>query len=372
MEEDRRRRFPVFFLLFLLLVIGGGIFGILRIRQYVTHRMEVLEQSNPDPVAEALAAKLVSGDFQGLPVTIANGEEIAGETPFRELSRVAQFVRDKCSGKTTSVTAVAETETERTYRIDAGAEPVLFLTLAEKKNALEYGYSSWEGKGIHIPAEDLIPKTLYFRVPSGTVITLDGEVMGEAYRKEEEEHIPLLAQLTALEIVSPPTFLSYEIEGIFLDPQVRMTDAEEREIPFEEEEYRYTAGFTAPEGFAEEQEAWILSMIEPWGRYLTEDGGLGPAVARVRAGSPAYHTISKATVHWTAGHGGTSFADKSVDNFKVYSALCFSCDVHYKQTVHFREGRLWDTHMTWVFVRKDESAPWLLADVRMWYPDTEM
>ena len=67
MEEDRRRRFPVFFLLFLLLVIGGGIFGILRIRQYVTHRMEVLEQSNPDPVAEALAAKLVSGDFQGFP-----------------------------------------------------------------------------------------------------------------------------------------------------------------------------------------------------------------------------------------------------------------------------------------------------------------
>ena len=367
-EGYRRRRFPVFFLLFLVLLTGGAIFGIRRIELYLAHRMEVLESSNPDPVAEELAKTLVTGDFMGLPVTIASGEEIVADTPYRELSRISAFVSERFAGKIPKVTAVAASDGERTYRIDAGADAELYLTLAEKKKALEYGYSSWEGERVHVPARELLPRTLYFRVPEDITVLLDGEELDRTYSSKEEESVPLLKRLETLEIVAAPEVLLYEVEGIFLAPGVEMRDAEGRSVPYEEEGSQYTADFTAPEGFAEEQQDWILAMIEPWGRYLTEDGGLGPAVARVRAGTPAYHTISKATVHWTAGHAGTSFAEKSVDNFKVYSGLCFSCDVHYQQTVHFREGRVWDTHMTWIFVRKDEASPYQLADLRMRLP----
>ncbi|MBR5970139.1 MAG: hypothetical protein IK016_07315 [Lachnospiraceae bacterium] len=369
MDEVRRRRFPWFFLLFLLLMIGGGVYGVLRIEKYLLHRMEVLEQSNPDPVAEEIAQALATGDFQSLPVTIANGEQITGEVTFRELSRVSDFVREAFQDRQVNVVPLSESNGERMYRVDAGAQPVLLLTLAEKKKALEFGYSAWEGKSVQLTDGALLPETLSFTVPADDVITLDGTVLErDESGTEVSAVLPLLSQLVSLELAEQPSVVRYKAEGLFRNPEVTITDATGRPVAFTEEEGHYKAGFSAPEGFAEEQEGWILSMIEPWGRYLTEDGALGPAVAKVRAGTPAYHTISKATVHWTAGHAGTSFADKSVDNFRCYSALCFSCDVHYKQTVHFREGRVWDTHMTWVFVRKDENAPWLLADVRMLQP----
>ena len=362
----RKRTFRILLLVWALILIGVIAFFITKLIRFLT----VYEASVSTHTVDAVLEQLKTGDLTGLTVTLQNGDPVEEDRLFAEQEKIEAYLRETLSTKEIEyrkLNSVGDA-THEFYTVTADGEKILRIGI-EAASKTEYNLTVWKGVSAELLDASVNPVTLRIKAPSFATVRVEGTVLGENAMVETEEPA-LIGRMVELEYIRDiPKIYTYEVEGIFTQPEVRATAAHGRELPvLVREGSLYEAPFAPPEGFLDEITPLIMEIIPCWGRYFSRDGGYDAVRRFFVWGSPVDKTVPGADISWMQAHTGTEFAEERVENIRYYSDTCFVCDVHFLQTILHNDPtrqREWETNVTWVFVREDADSEWKIADLVM-------
>ncbi|MBR0172543.1 MAG: hypothetical protein IJQ21_07110 [Lachnospiraceae bacterium] len=377
-ESVRKKRgiFPLFLLVYVLVFIAVSAFLMTRLYKLLVSYEAAYQKSLPEGYAADAFTRIASGDTDGLRVLLAD-ESTPGTDDFNNLQIVQDHIRSKSGAWDMPYDKdpgepVARTQGKAVYEYSAGGMPFARLTLTEEPGALDYGFSSWRADTLNILDEACLPSEVTFHLPGDATAYVNGIPLDrKEYLLEDGERITLLDTLVAEKIVAEetiPTKKTVSVRGLFFDPKLAVRDADGNVIPaYRREDGVYEAAdFFAPDDFVQSVSSYVEGMLEPWGLFFSRDGGYYNIQRYFLPGSPVDRYLPNVDVSWMQYHNRVAFENKRVENYRLFTDRCFSCDVHFEQIIgvgNNPEVRRWNTDMTWIFVRREGSDTWLLADM---------
>lgn len=251
------------------------------------------------------------------------------------------------------------------YVVKADDETVAEVALESKKRN-DSNFKIWQLKKLNVADyTGTIVKTesIKIQVPEGSVVTVNGKEVSEAFKTEEVE-IPELKAVS--KYVEVPAMYSYEIKGLTKEPQVKAVYKGD-ELTLTNDKGVYTGTFTASEDFIGEMKPFATTVLEAYAKYFIN---IDKQLTRtyVMSDSDLYKSIKETTTYWYPNQyiESYNFSRKEISDFKKYGEDCYSCKARYTINIKFTAGY---THLIddpteegdfeFFFVKKDDK--WYLT-----------
>lgn len=330
-----------------LLIISGVILTVL------WNFLKCYEYSEADSVMNKIVSMIQDGDMKSQATKYLGITENPFETEEAQDDYFFQLAEDKEIGY--SLITEDSSDNLKAYFITVDDENVIKLELKALVKEGGFGFDEWEIKDAVFLNEYKI------LVPENSALKVNGKEVSTDYISSSQSMIPGMEVM--YENGNPwqiPYMIEYTVSGFIKAPEVAVTHENTANDLAVNDDGIYVYPFSPDETFAEDNTEWIISVAEDYGKYITKDSDFAEIANHLLAGSEVYSNIQTLEIRWYAEHESYEFNNQEVNNYKLYSDKCFSCDVHFQQII-FSGGKPteYNTDLNWTFVKKNGN--WLLA-----------
>ena len=313
--------------------VGEGYDGFLPAVKYNGAELTVLSDTKTDGV-RMLAYSLPESSLHTLTVTVPEGSAVyLGDTLAGD-----KFISDEkveLSGLSEWNAAAAEqpkfvkyvfpglvSELTPTAKSAKGAS----LTPAGENDAhTDYVFD--------VPAEELI--TAKINAPDGGTVTVNGIKLTDAQLVSRESVCQEIDAISKF-ITNPKTTTLYEVSGLYLLPEVTITDASGAELTVECEDSSFTYAKEPSEQLKTEHEQYVTRFVDGYIKYYTDGASRIAAnyqsliLPYLQPGSVAYSYLSTvySSLAWT---GRCTIYDKQIKtyDYQSWGDNAFSCKIDF-------------------------------------------
>lgn len=256
------------------------------------------------------------------------------------------------------------TNTSPVYSVLADDKEVAEVSF--KENKYGKGRKKWAvneeiAEGIKINGKEKVTVS----APEGCSVFVNGVEVDKKYITGTTEEAKLLENVKKY-ISDIPEMEIYTVEGLCEKPEVQAKSSDGKELEATVDGNNYSYGFQSDDDFAAANDQWIISMINAYALYLSNDGSftaLTPYLYPDDTTEGLKSKLSTIGVSWYTDHTSTSLSDQKVSDYKQYGDNCFSCIVTFKQTVNGIGGSgdksvVNDNKLICIFVKSGNEWKW--------------
>ena len=271
-------------------------------------------------------------------------------------------------------------EDEPTYEIKANDQLVLEVKLKSSKKINRLGLLSfyiWENAEVTSKIEQGF-YTYNITVPNNYKVYLNDK---ELTTEQIKDGTQAEGFLEITKYVSIPYEVKYEVSNLYLEPNIKILDEENKEIQYEKHGQTIVQNikFNTIESLEEasqkiENIPEILKIAEEWSLFLTDDlKGKLHGFYDINNYLIEDSTLSKFAKSWATGIDITftskhtfdnpMFSNEEVKNFEIYSSEAFSCEVYLEKNMIIKGNKHKDVmHDRLYFVKINNG--WKLVNMQ--------
>ncbi len=360
-RKRRKSGFKKFLLIYsaillVILIAGMIIFGSF---------LKSLEKNQPSRIASEIAENFTESRVTGYLEKHKDELNSFGD-PAPLISECAESLSGK--GQASYIENKDFRADEPSYNITVDGKTVCKATLGKNGKA-GFGLDKWKIKSLDI-ADYLETGAYEIEVPEGTVITINGEEVGDRFRISDAQ-IPETLR-NASQYVNIPKFVTYKVAGVAQDPQISAKDRSGNELSITAAGNKYVAGASTDTEFTDSVYPLVDKALDAWGRHFINMGG--NLSAYMLEGSEWYGFIFGSdemdpimtSFYEYESIDNYEFTEKTISNFIRYTDDCFTVDVKYKMRIDFNDNRMSDDNQqldaTWTFITQNDGKDWYIIE----------
>ena len=229
------------------------------------------------------------------------------------------------------------------------------------------------------PDEYLTCNDVYaITVPTGIIVNVSGRDLGSADIMKDQNGNDMVQGIDLIQNVTQymtyvPTFTTYQVSGLWSDPEVSARTADGNPVALSCEGTSYSAPLQTDSSVADEINAILPAIVEAYGKHFI--GISTSSVYNYLLPNSEYRTsLSTAVTNFYPPSRITSYNyyNVSADNFVTYCDNCVSADIVFDLVVKFNstayQTKNEGSDAVWIFIKQD--GVWYLADVPRQMPRT--
>lgn len=350
-KQKMKKPFPLFWMIYgvvlilfaLLLFKGMGI-----LKEYLT----AFENSQPILRAEETFQTYFAGD--DFVSALEKAEYQPGE--FESLQAASDQICRMKEGKKITYYAAMSTESEVQYNVvlveeGEDSEENLAQTSEDKTPSVQsipstkiatvsfvksetedqWGLRGYEFSNMEIFLE--AKESVRVTVPSTSRLTVNGKEVDSRYAVEESQH-----EFNAFlpDGVTGITLVTYEIPGLFQEPQLSLTDKDSLPQTLQKDEQTgdYTALLNYSAEWKQAHSDRILAGMKEYAKYMQNDGRIGLVSQYFDTSSMFYRNIAYNLSQFVWDHNGYEFQNEKIDDFYAFDENTFCCHVSFDHVLH--------------------------------------
>jgi len=240
-----------------------------------------------------------------------------------------------------------------TYEILADGELLFTIKLKSNGDVHRMGlltFPDWQIEDVTLPND----RGLYYYdlyVLDGYKVTINGKELdlSKGTKADVDNELVELSKFTDL-----PTIISYELNNLTTDPDIKVYDFKNKEINFE----KYAKEIKAYELFTTDDvtelkdelvaDIDVLEIGEMWSKFLTDDlAGTYHGYSTIKnylieeteLWNMAYEWSHGVDITFVSGHTLVGFDNEKVSNCEVYNDKAFSCEIYLEKNMRLRSGK---------------------------------
>ena len=380
-KSNARRGFhiPRFYVIYLAVTVSV-ILIIIASLGIVSNRLAEYEDAQPKYVASEIFARYFepSVNYDAL-LDDARYDREAGT---REALKM--YLINEIGESEVTYSASSASEDEMKYIVRAGSKQLASIILKASDEKTEHGYTQYEFSYIELfintacgstnpPETEEQPKTvtLYFDVPSGYTVTVDGTALtGENITQKHMNKDAIMYFPPESENTEGLEFSIYMLNTLEAPPEkVTVTDAEgnEAEVKYNAETRTYTAGLAYSKSLADEYSEFVTAAMTDFaafGQGAQDKSLLGMQYSgHFDLNSTANEKlITQAGALWTIwAPSSYDFADIEIGEFYKFSDDVFSCHISFKLLLE-RDGQSFSEIMDYYVFLHNVDGQFLIYD----------
>ena len=301
--------------------------------------------------------------------TVDNVEKLLDDSgvvysEFESNQIVADYLKNILTDKTATYKKKSGeySEDNPVYVVYAGDTAIAKVTLSPNgKNG--HNFTKWKIGGISFDgyADKKNSKVFTLNVPKGAQVTLNNVAVAASYITADDQQFDPCKHVA--DYVTAPVNTVYTVPGLLVQPQISVKlNGIELEVTQDAKNNTYTAKYPSDGALLAEQQSYIMTIAECYGKYIINRGSLSTLSGYMLGYAKEY--VSDIPAVWAFLYGKTytyEFQNESITNFSKYSDNCFSCDVYYDLYVDYKTGNTtYNTSLTYTFVKT--GGKWYVAD----------
>ncbi len=249
------------------------------------------------------------------------------------------------------------------YVVYAGETAIAKVTLAaDGKNG--HNFTKWKMGAISFDGyadKKQNNSAVTIQVPKGAQLSLNNVPVSAQYISADDQLFDPCKHVA--DYVTPPVDTVYTIQGLLVKPEISVVlNGTQLTIQEDTKKNTYTALYPADDTLLAQQQDYIKTIAESYGKYIINRGSLSTLSGYMVGYAKDY--VSDIPAVWAFLYGKTytyEFQNENITNFSKYSDNCFSCDVYYDLYVDYQTGNTtYNTSLTYTFVKI--NGKWYVAD----------
>ncbi len=362
--------FAVFYaaLIVALVIFGKWFLG------YCSESFVLYENSQLSLAEEQIMAQLNGADGAALKTMLSSPAPVV--SPFDDAAAVHGAAYDRLAQKQLSCRRIEGYDPARhDYQLYADGVLVGSFAITSAGEETRLGLltiSTWQYGGGEVGFE----YESYSRsctVPEGFTVMINGKTLGDEYIVGEVK--PISAFKYVSEYVDMPGMVTYEVTGLFSQPQLSILDNNGNAVPLDPAQEKVELEKTyMPTQIPEELETMAIEYATVWANYSLKDADLKDVEALLIKGSFLHEQIREFNYErrWIDKHILIGFENQQVLEYISYGENCFACRVYMERTVRVELTWELDTDTlddVFYFVRLDltddgvDNPQWYIADM---------
>lgn len=327
------------------------------------------ESAQPVYVAEDVAKLFEDGDFERIYEEDTSAAQFTGS----DRALYIQSMREIAAGKTVEWSETfSSKEDERRYAVTLDGDRFATFTLVPSGETTSRGNRLWTLDSVTTlvtlkeaeepePEEPEAPPERYecrVTVPSGSRVTVDGEVLSE--RNAQVNPGFLFEDGFLPEGIENPMMTGYVFSTENATPDIAVTNADGEAMRLTADPERERTWSCGPQ---ENEEIHLkygdaaLSLGRRIAKFMSKDGSKKSIMKLCLGGSPAREIFDNLSNKYATPHKGVSFRNESVTECYRFSDECFTCRVSFDYVLDTTDGeRVFPTAYTFCVVSKDGKS----------------
>lgn len=354
-RKKRVSGFSVFLLtysLILILLIAIGL-------KWVWGLLVDYENGLPEVTANRIAASFTAEKM----MKALNEEDIA-ISAYETQQVVVEKLKEKINGKeiTYRRNGADYVTSKPAYYMMVDNEPFAKFSLKQVAQN-RHGFPVWEMEKMEILDDVLEMKDIVVKAPVGAKVYANGVLVPENTENVIKEPIDLAKNIKDyVEIV--PEYQVYTLKGLYGQPSILVEGENIAPLVMDGEIYFYD--YISDDAFLKENEELLRWLAEKYGGYLINRVSFNTLSQKLVGNAKQF--LSDIPAIWAYLYGETyeyEITNFKTSNCKRYAKDCFSCDLEFTLSVHYRVTKniTYDTKLSCMFVLVD--GEWKLADFIM-------
>lgn len=387
-KEKKKSRFGIFLLVYIAILILGGAAALM----YVRDSLVLYESAQPGVYMEGFAERLSEGGELAAEV----GKmylEAAAPGKFDDSEACRQFFASKMDGAVYSCAPApgSYSADSPVYLVYADGDPLLRVTLRGTNPSTRLGImsiSEWETEDMEFCSTAFggalpgVGKRYACRIEAPDIyrVYLNGVELGE--EELVGKPVPLEEFQYVAEYVKVPELVTYSVEGLVAEPQIRIRDLSGAEVEFQTKDGRVIADCSFRSNTTGEEyqdQIDVLHVAKLWSSFLTRDldgprYGIGKLLPCLVKDSYLYQMAEKyarsVDITFVSSHSLEGFTKERVSDYIKYGEDCFSCEVYFEKNMRLTKGGgkrvdVFHNRMYFVYLEESVAKPgWYLADMQ--------
>lgn len=350
------------FLLAFLIPLGIGGLGIL------WNFLEDYQQSLPENVAQEGLSLFENGRMDVLSQYISyTPHPLEAEDSFEETVQQYLSSGEGNSGEYTLIPKVGGSD-EKRYVVALDGKKVAELVLTPTGETSEYGFPVWSLSDIEMFSVSG-EYALEIIAPSDAEITVNGHALSAEYMVDNAVPLEIEGYAELPEGHSQPLYVRYQVEGLLMSPQVEAKASDGGECVLELTEdtgkkQTYSVTRYASEQFVSAVGVKAEFAAKLYAEFITKDASLDELLPYLLVGGSLYNHLQDFSNYWYIDHNSNAFENLVLDNFILYDASHYSCDISFDYYIYMgNQSYEYPTAYTLYFVREGEQ--WKLATLEI-------
>lgn len=320
------------------------------------------EKNSPEYVLRRVVKQIEDKDYNSINLTDEEGTSINSGAILADKQYISEYFKncEKQNGFGFAKLSSQSNEQNSFYVVKSGDDKLLKVALIHPESKKDiFGFFPWKEEQSILTTKNLEVQKFKIQVPENSTVYINLVEVNKDFATSKGEVVDVLKRIADRGLISNPLKIdSYEVKGIFSQPNITVKDPNENMLTCEKKKDVYMALPMTSEEFINAVKPRVLETIEPYALYFTGDSSRGALSNIMLTDSPAYESAIGTDVSWMASHSRVDINDKEAKNFVKYSDECFSCDVTFSQAIYQwndEPTKTWNTNMTWVFVKRGEQ-----------------
>jgi len=367
MAKKRKRKLGWFgktalFLILLAVPLTIGGLGVL------WEFLDDYQKSLPENAAEEALKLFEEGDLEALSQYIDySPNELDASDSFDAIVEAYFSPKDGGKGEYTLITQMGGAA-EKRYVVALDNVKVGEIILKDTRKVSDHGFPLWELSDIELfsvtgeyGAEIL--------APADVQVLINGNLLSADYMTDNAVVMDVEGYRDLPQGYSQPLQVRYEVSGLLEAPKVeiRTTDGSECVLEMTEDSgltqsYRVTR--YASEEFAAGAGVKAEMVSKAYAEFITKDAELTELSSYLLPGGSLQKYLQDFSNYWYIDHDSNEFKNLKLENFVLYDASHYSCDVSFDYYIYMgTKAYEYPTAYTLYFVREGEQ--WLLATLEI-------
>ena len=371
-RNNRKKR--SYFKIGLLIYFILGCIGIFFFLRWFKGYLIAYETSLPGTGIAEIRTAFETGAIE----TVMSKDNLVTSSTYYNIFDYEAHIKELIVGKEVTIeeSPLSSAEVPR-YVIKAAGEPVIDVTL-KVIGQNEFDMNLW-GCDKFYPDEYLTCNDVYtITVPTGTIVNVSGRDLGPADIMKDENGNDVVRGIDLIQNVTQymtyvPTFTTYQVSGLWSNPEVSARTADGNPVSLSCEGTAYSAPLQTDSSVADEINAILPAIVEAYGKHFI--GISTSSVYNYLLPNSEYRSsLSTAVTNFypTSRITSYNYYNVSADNFVTYCDNCVSADIVFDLVVKFNstayQTKNEGSDAVWIFIKQD--GVWYLADVPRQMPRT--
>ena len=332
LDRKKKKHFPIFTILLCLWLTGITVFicwfyG--KANDYMVHYEEVYQSSLPVHVADEVFTHFSAYDVDYIWEHMAEHPRISR---FESEDDVKQYIHNMIDNKQMTYQPSSKySDSAPSYVVEADGFVVAEFSLCKDlQNPREFGFPTWQLKEVSYYTEPFefvnISAPSNFHVYVNDILLDDTYVCSDEVKPSDESYV--------LEYNSMPGIHDLYVADLYLEPEIRITDMYDQEVPVDYDEARdiYSTGYTAQHIEREALEEFAISYTTTFANVISKDDRLENLLPYFPENSQLYDSISRNTaLRYFTGHSGCTVENEEIKQFITYSEDVVFIEVYIEQ-----------------------------------------
>jgi hypothetical protein len=347
-------KFSIFYSLIVLFLLIGGI-ALYLTSDFLTGYLKEYEDSLPKYDAEEVFAAYFKKPDIDLLLEISGYELTQFETKTVLANYYTRLLYDK--EITYSRASSGVDSKTMSYNVKAGGTKFAEFTLVLSEERTPHDFDLYVLGSIRLQyrASEAVEITL----PSDSSAFVNGIQLNANYITEDG--IPYGNTADLPEELTPITFKTYAVNGLLVQPTIRVVDRFGQNCELTNNNGQYRAEITYDEALAEEYSDYIIKAIKTYSDMTHGDASKGAAQKYYEKGSNIYSYIATLENYFDWEHSGSIFENIRTGEFYAYDENTFSCRISFVQRLPKagQEDYVDPLDLT-LFLRKNAAGTYLI------------